>query len=350
MAGGERPSLCGARGVGIQLSPKRSPKDGAIASGIATTAGSMTPRLRRSGSGVSAASHTLWVRQPGRYDGSPMTRRSPYLEEILRLDPVDDHTRITQLVVCYEFPFDTTRSLEMAFFRTYAIPEIGERLDSTQEFARRAQRRYDDTDLIVSTLVEDGYDSETGRRALRRMNQIHGRFPIANDDFLYVLSNFVFEPVRWTDRFGWRRMVENERLGIFHCWREIGRRMGITDIPERYEDFERFNVEYERERFRYSDGGHRVAVATRDMFLRWFPGLPRALGERAIYAVLDDALLDALGFPRPTALERRAVEAALRLRGRALRLFPPRRSPRLRTAGRRRSYPRGWRIDELGPA
>ncbi|TMK90526.1 MAG: DUF2236 domain-containing protein, partial [Actinobacteria bacterium] len=74
-------------------------------------------------------------------------RRSPYLEEILRLDPVADHKRITQLVVCYEFPFDTTRSLEMAFFRTDAVPEIGERLDSTQEFARRAQRRYDDTDL-----------------------------------------------------------------------------------------------------------------------------------------------------------------------------------------------------------
>jgi len=251
-----------------------------------------------------------------------MPRRSPYLEEILRLDPVADHKRIMHLVVCYEFPFDTTRSLEMAFFRTYAVPAIGERLDSTREFALRA---------------------------LRRMNQIHGRFPIANEDFMYVLSNFVFEPVRWTDRFGWRRMVENEKLGIFHCWREIGRRMGITDIPERYEDFERFNLDYERERFRYSDGGHRVAVATREMFLRWFPWLPRPLGRRAIHAILDDPLLDALGFPRPSAAERRAVETALRLRGRALRLFPPQRAPRLRTAGRRRSYPRGWRLEELGP-
>ena len=256
-----------------------------------------------------------------------MTRSSPYLDEILRLDPVADHKRITHLVVCYEFPFDTTRALELAFFRTYAVPAIGELLDSTGEFARGAQRRYDDTDLIVSMIVEEGYDSDRGRAALRRMNQIHGRFPIPNEDFLYVLSNFVFEPIRWTDRFGWRRMVENERLGLFHCWREIGRRMAIKGIPERYEDFERFNLEYERTRFGFTEGGHRVAVATRELFLSWFPGLPR-----------------------PTATERRVVESALRARGRALRTFPPRRRPRLRTEGRRRSYPRGWRVDELGPA
>ena len=167
---------------------------------------------------------------------------------------------------------------------------------------------------------------------------------------MYVLSNFVFEPVRWTDRFGWRRMVEQERLGLFHCWREIGLRMNIKAIPVDYGEFERFNLEYERERFGQTDGGHRVAAATRDMFLRWFPLLPHAVGARAIYAILDDRLLDALGFPHPTRVERRLVQAALRTRSRAVRGLPPRRRPRLRTAMRRRSYPRGWRIEELGPA
>src|SRR5919109_4579005 len=112
-------------------------------------------------------------------------RRSPYLEEILRLDPVADHKRIVHLHVCYEFPFDTTRSLEFALFRTYAVPSIARLLDSTGEFGERAQKRYDDTDILISTFAEQGYDSEPGRRAIRRMNQIHGRFPIANEDFLY---------------------------------------------------------------------------------------------------------------------------------------------------------------------
>ena len=33
--------------------------------------------------------------------------------------------------------------------------------------------------------MEHGYDSERGAAALAKMNEIHGRFKIANDDFLY---------------------------------------------------------------------------------------------------------------------------------------------------------------------
>jgi hypothetical protein len=44
-------------------------------------------------------------------------RHSRYLDEILSLDPVRDYKRIVQLDVCFEFPWDTTRSLELALFR-----------------------------------------------------------------------------------------------------------------------------------------------------------------------------------------------------------------------------------------
>src|SRR3954451_14697827 len=127
--------------------------------------------------------------------------RSRILNEIRTLDPVADHQRIVFLSTCFEFPFDTTRALEFALYRTYCVPSVSELLDRTGEFLRLPQKRYDDTDLIVSELMEWGYDSERGKRALRRMNQIHGRFAIANDDFLYVLSTFVFEPIRWNARY-----------------------------------------------------------------------------------------------------------------------------------------------------
>jgi ER-bound oxygenase mpaB/B'/Rubber oxygenase, catalytic domain len=276
--------------------------------------------------------------------------RSPYLEEILRLDPLADHQRIVYLDVSYEFPFDTTRSLEFALFRTFAVPSIGALLDSTGEFYARPQKRYDDTDILVSAILQYGYDSERGRAALRRMNQIHGRFAISNEDFLYVLSSFVFEPIRWNERFGWRRLVEAERLAYFHCWREIGRRMNIKEIPDDYDEFERFNVAYERERFRCTEASRRLGAVTRDLFLGWFPWVPRALGAPVIYALIDDRLLDAFGFPHPPPRVRSAVEAALRLRARGLRLLPPRRRPRLRPELRHRSYPRGYRLEELGPA
>src|SRR5687768_15301280 len=112
------------------------------------------------------------------------------LSEIESLDPQRDHQRFSYLILVYEFPWDTTRSLEFALYRTYAVPSISGLLDMTGEFAARARKRYDDTDLLISEIFEHGYDSERGRAAIRRMNQMHGRFPISNEDMLYVLSTF----------------------------------------------------------------------------------------------------------------------------------------------------------------
>jgi hypothetical protein len=181
------------------------------------------------------------------------------------------------------------------------------------------------------------------------MNQIHGRFAIDNDDFLYVLSTMVFEPIRWNARFGWRPLVEAEKLATFYFWREVGRLMGIRGLPDSYGNFERFNLDFEYDRFAYTEAGHRVAVATREMFLGWFPVLPRSLGRPVVHALLDEPLLDALGLPHPPPRLRRAVEGAVRARSLAVAALPPRRRPRLRTRERHRTYPRGFELERLGP-
>src|SRR5262245_32407899 len=275
--------------------------------------------------------------------------RFQILDEIRRLDPVMDHQRIVFLTTCYEFPWDTTRALEFALYRTYCVPSISGLLDRTGEFARRPQKRYDDTDLIVSELMEWGYDSERGKRALRRMNQLHGRFEIANEDFLYVLSTFIYEPIRWNERFGWRPLCEQERLGMFHFWREVGRRMNIRDIPADYDAFERFNVEYERRHYRHTETNHRVGTATVEIFASWFPRLTRPLVRRAMYALMDNPVIEGFGFPQPSRTMRLLVTGALKLRALVLPRLPQRRRPRLRTEMTHRSYPNGYVIEQLGP-
>src|SRR5579864_8602287 len=272
--------------------------------------------------------------------------RSHVLDEILRLDPERDHQRIVFLSTRFDFAFDTTRALEFALFRTFCVPSVSALLDSTGEFQRGAQKRYDDTDIIVSEMIEWGYDSDRGRAALKRMNQIHGRFPIANADFLYVLSTFVFEPIRWNARYGWRSMRTHERLALFYFWREVGRRMNVKQLPDSFEEFEQYGIDYERKHFQFRETNQRVGAATRDMFLSWFPAPLRLLARPAIYALMDDTLIAGFGFPRPSLLMRRLIGAALRLRARALRLLPPRKRPLLRTEMRQRSYPRGYRIEE----
>lgn len=276
----------------------------------------------------------------GRYD---VARR------IERLDPVRDCQDISRLLSTYEFPWDNQRALEFALFRTYAVPSISALLDATGEFARRAQKRYDDTAILISEFSEWGYESERGRAALRRMNRIHHRFAISNEDYLYVLTTFVFEPIRWNARYGWRKLTERERLAAFCFWREVGRRMGIRDIPETYEALEAYNVAYERDCFRFAQTNRRVGEATRDLFLSWFPAPLRPLLKPGVYAMMDDPLLDAFGFPHPPAWLRTSLTAALKLRGRALRYFPPRRGPRYYTALRHRTYPGGYTVETLGP-
>ncbi len=276
-------------------------------------------------------------------------RTSPWLREILTLDPERDAHRIVRIDTVYEFPFDTVRSLEFALFRTFASPAVSRLLDETKEFALRAQRRYDDTDLILSTIIESGYDSDEGKRAIRRMNGLHRRFDIANEDFLYVLSTFVYEPIRWNVRFGWRTFVEHERLAWFHYWREVGKRMAINEIPPTYEEFEQYNVEYERANFHFTDSNARVARGSRDMFLAWFPGLPKRLGAYAIAALMDERLRETIGFQPAPRMVVRAVDGALRSRARALRFLPPRRKPKLRTQLGHRTYPSGYVLEALGP-
>jgi hypothetical protein len=276
-------------------------------------------------------------------------RRLQRLRQLQGLDPERDHQQIVHLCSCYEFPFDFTRALEFALFRTFAAPRIAALLDRTGEFFRRPQKRYDDTDLIISTLLECGYDSERGQVALRRMNELHGRFQIANADFLYVLSTFVFEPIRWLDRFGWRPLCPQERLALFFFWREVGRRMGIQELPSDAETFECYNRKYERTHFRPTQAAQRVGTATRDMFAAWFPRPLRPLVRPVMHSLMDESLLTAFGFPKPSPLLRGLVNTGLRARARVLRWFPPRRQPRLRTRMRRPTYPHGYRLEALGP-
>jgi hypothetical protein len=268
--------------------------------------------------------------------------------QIQALDPVTDHQQIVYLVGAYEFPFVTQRSLEMALFRTYAVPSIARLLDQTGAFQHAGQKRYDDTALLISMIAENGYDSEAGRAAIRRMNQMHRRYTISDDDYLYVLSTFIFEPIHWNHRLAWRRSTEKERLANYYFWREVGKRMNIKDIPETIEEFERFSTDYEAQHFRPNPYSQRVAAQSIAVFTNWFPAPLRPLVRECIYALLDDGLREAFGFPKASGALRRVLLWGMRARAGLVRwLMPPRTAPFLFTKRPIRSYPGGFQPDRL---
>ena len=180
-------------------------------------------------------------------------RRSHWREHNERLDPETDHVEIYRVLAQHEFPWDINQALSFALFRTYAVPSIGRLLDETGQFTGAVQKRYDDTGLLLDAPLTHGFDSVQGRTAVRRINQMHARYDISNDDLRYVLSTFVVVPKRWIDDYGWRPLTRTEVDASVAYYRRLGLRMNIKDLPTTY-------AELAADRLR-ADGGMLMDVA-----------------------------------------------------------------------------------------
>ena len=278
-----------------------------------------------------------------------MLPRSHWQRHVARLDPATDYEEIYRIVMAHEFPWDMNQALSMALFRTYAVPSIGRLLDETGEFARDTQRRYDDTALLLDEPARNGLHSDRGLRAIRRINQMHGAYDISQDDLRYVLSTFVVTPKRWMDDYGWRPLSPAEVEASVRYYVELGRLMGIKDVPRTYEAFEELLSSYEAAHFAFDPGGRRVADQTMRLMTTFYPRLlarPMDLFSRAL---MDEPLLAAFRFrvpPRPVV---RAARAGLRARARVEALMPARRTPlHSPDMPRIKSYPDGYEIEQLG--
>jgi hypothetical protein len=219
--------------------------------------------------------------------------------EILSLAPKEDHCRIIHLMTGYEFPWDVVRALEVALMRTFCSPSVSGLLHRTGEFRRHGQKRYDDTALLIAEFMHHGYDSDQGTRAIAHMNRIHGLYQIANEDFLFVLSTFIFLPIQWIDDFGWRPTTENERQALYYFFRAVGERMKIHDIPPSLEDFRRWTATYEQKHFLPTPTNTAVGNATVDIVKGWMPGIARPMVLPVMKCLLDASMLSALGYTPP---------------------------------------------------
>lgn len=264
--------------------------------------------------------------------------------------PADERSEaLARRLYALDFSWDIQTALQFALFRTYAVPSISGVLARTGEFSTRPRKRYDDTELILAEAMEHGQESARGRQAIERMNAMHARFRIQNDDMLYVLSTFVCEPVRWLERFGRRPMTDPERQAWFEYYRSLGLRMGIHDIPESLDEMMQWNVDYEAVSFSFAESNRQIAEITRDLLLSMY--LPKWLvvaGRPAVHAFLDDRLRLSMGLPAAPTWLQRIVMVGLRARSHVLRMLPLRRKPRLLTSLPRPTYPQGYRIGELG--
>ena len=259
--------------------------------------------------------------------------------EIASLDAQHDCQRIVHLLVAYEFPFDLLRATEMALFHTFGSRSVARLLDRTGEFASRGQKRYDDTRLLIAQFIERGWSDDAGRRALEQMNHIHARFRIPNDDYLFVLWTFIEFPLAWTDKYGWRAFTPHERAAWFNFWREIGRRMGLRDIPATREAFDAFVRHYEERELRHDPANQRVAEATVAIMAAWLPRPLRLAVRPVVCCLMPARLLPAIGFSAPPRWLSALVHGALKVRAWGKRFVSLERHPTLLADVRNRTYP-----------
>lgn len=260
----------------------------------------------------------------------------------------DGPVAICQRLAGYDFPWELNRSFEVAILKTFCVPRISHLLHQTGKFKSRPQQRYDDTSLILGNILKWGYDSPRGRAAIAQMNRIHQRFGISNDDFLYVLSTLIYEPVRWNQYFGWRPFTPSEKLAMFEFWRVVGERMGLQDIPETYAAFEQFNQDFETRHFVYDPDNAAVGNAVLALLQSWFPAIAAPLIAAAVKTIASDAMCLAMGWQKPHPALRRWVLGALHLKQRVTRWLPKRNRPSYLVDKANKTYPNGYEIEQLG--
>ncbi|KAI9495127.1 hypothetical protein BDB00DRAFT_760754 [Zychaea mexicana] len=254
--------------------------------GIRITAGVLTTAL---------ACHLLVVRFV-RYRYINKLKRK-YPDPSIALRDFDVAEEVFHITSRREFP-----SLELALFRTYAVPTISRLLFATGEFSKNTSKRAEDTELILLELADAYSHIELLRKgnrvptqeeideqrqrpkdALARLNEIHGKYPILNGDYLYTLSLFIVEPIKWA---------------IFRLWYEIGKRMNLKDIPPTVQKMIEFNKKYARENVHHATTNWKVGKPTVEHLLGRFPKFLHPILSPIVFGFLPALLepVDVAGF------------------------------------------------------
>jgi len=146
-----------------------------------------------------------------------------------------------------------------AIVRSLTIHGLVNRLYQSSKLNQQTYDRLLRTRQLIRTLIYYGEESVEADEAIQQINEAHGPVVASNDDFLYVLSTFFLEPIRWNNLYGNQSIDHKDVKLIIDFWCRIGKKMHINDFPKNLDDWWEFQSNYEKQFMGYSAAGKNLA-------------------------------------------------------------------------------------------
>ena len=208
--------------------------------------------------------------------------------ELDQLDPAVDWHEIYKRLTLWELPAEARFGFQLAFYRPFAVPRMAVVLERTGHFRRDTVRRAYDTGLVIHEIIWGGVDSERGRRMVKLMNALHDRPDIHAEDMTYVLTALAVVPIRFMDRYGWRRVTAKEREATWRFCDVLGERMGIAERPASYSAAEDWLSRYEAAHLAPSPAGAGLTKAVLNTLRNRLPAPARPFAAQITSALVGD--------------------------------------------------------------
>ncbi|KAI9275163.1 hypothetical protein EDC94DRAFT_509322 [Helicostylum pulchrum] len=217
------------------------------------------------------------------------------------LDDPEIAKEIAAITLKKEFP---------SFFKTFTIPSISKLLAATGEFSKACSRRIEDTQLILYEMLDtcgrinkqleanpitpqQDIDDQCKREkeATDRLNTIHGKYTISNDDYIYTAALIVLEPIHWINRYEWRKLDIREINALYRVWYDVSITMNIENFPSSPEKLIEFTDSYAKENIKYSPSNWKCGENTARLIVtRFFPSFLHKIGYEMALRSLPSVL------------------------------------------------------------
>ena len=250
----------------------------------------------------------------------------------------------------YDFAGDMNIGFVLAYFRSFAIPATAAALLGTGEITERPGKRATDTGIVVYEIIAHGVDSEPGRAMVQLLRRVHTGVPGTDADFRYVLISLLIAPLRWIDAHGWRAVEPAEREAAYRFFAELGRRIGLAEVPGSYDAAAAFFDAYEAEQVSASAAGAALTTSAMPSFTGKLPRAVRRWDRAILGALIGDVrVVRALGLPVPGRGVRTLLGLVVRLRAVRSSARAPATEAGFRSGAARSAYPHGYTLDRVGP-